>query len=82
MVYFFIFMTSFFHIAGELLKQLQSRSYLLSFIIIPLLSLRFLVAVSVGLGINLNLRKSSLSSSDKKKKSLFSFFINGNEACR
>jgi hypothetical protein len=74
MVYFFAFMTFFFHAAGELLKQLQSRSCLSSSVIIPLLNLRFLVADSVGLEISLNLRKSSLSSSDKEKSLSFSSF--------
>jgi hypothetical protein len=73
MVYFFAFMTFFFHAAGKLLKQLQSRSCLSFFAVIPLSSLRFLVAISTGPGVSLNLRKSSLSSSDKEEKSLSSF---------
>jgi hypothetical protein len=74
MVYFFAFITFFFYATGELLEQLQPRSYLSSSAVIPLLNLRFLVAVLVGLGISLNLRKSSLSSFNKKESSSsFSF---------
>jgi hypothetical protein len=73
MVYFFTFIISFFYVAGKLLKQLQLRSYLSSFAVIPLSNLRFLVAVSASLKIkiSLNLRKSSSSSFDKEKESSF-----------